>query len=299
METIKLALDWTPNVNHVGFFVAKNHGLYREAGIELDISSPEDDNYALTPAKKVELGQADFTLCPMESVLSYQTKERAFDLKAVAAIYQEDLSAIACLKSNGIRSPRELDQKSYASYKARYEDAIVKQMIINDGGKGDLDISYPEKLGIWDTIVKGEFDATWIFTHWEGIQAEEKGLQLDLFKMLDYGVPYSYSPVIAASEKNILNRSGLFKKFLEVTKQGFLMSAAKPDDAAKVLEKLVSPFDADIDLKKAIDLSSEALGTESTWGTLDINNIQSYLAWIYARGLESKVLKAEDLILTL
>ena len=69
------------------------------------------------------------------------------------SIYQDDVSAIATIKSKYITRPKHLDGKSYASYKARYEDEIVKKMIINDGGKGEINLQYPERLGVWNTLV--------------------------------------------------------------------------------------------------------------------------------------------------
>ena len=47
---------------------------------------------------------------------------------------------------------------SYASYKARYEDEIVKKMIYNDGGAGRLKIHYPKRLGIWSTLIENKYD---------------------------------------------------------------------------------------------------------------------------------------------
>ena len=164
MYTFKLALDWTPNVNHIGFFVAQSHGFYRDNQIALQIISPEQDNYLTTPAKKVEKGQADFALCPTESLISYQTKSKPFPLVGISSIFKEDLSAISVLKSSGIKTPKDLDNKIYASYKARYEDGIVRAMVSNDGGQGELKITYPDKLGIWNRLVKGNADATWIFS---------------------------------------------------------------------------------------------------------------------------------------
>ena len=136
MRTFRLALDWTPNINHIGFFVAKELEFYDELGLKLELLNPEVDNYALTPAKKVEKGIADMALCPLESVISYRTKQHPFDAVAIATIFQEDLSAIVVLAESDSTRPKDLDGRSYASYKARYEDEIVKQMIINDGGNG-------------------------------------------------------------------------------------------------------------------------------------------------------------------
>ncbi|MEO1254483.1 MAG: ABC transporter substrate-binding protein, partial [Bacteroidota bacterium] len=293
MEKIRLALDWTPNVNHIGFFVAKDKGFYQDQGVELSIKSPADDNYGVTPAKKVELGEADFALCPMESIVSYRTKTNAFPLKAVATVFQEDISAIATLKRSDISSPKDLDGKTYASYKARYEDEIVKQMILNDGGNGDIEISYPEKLGIWETLLKGNADATWIFLNWEGVEAKMRGIDLSLFKMRDYDVPYSYSPVIAVNEVTIEHRFNAFKRFISAKKKGFLHAMDNPMEESSILKPEVSKQDENIDLKQTIVFSSSYMGNIESWGMMDEYNVSGYIDWLKVKGLETRVISKE------
>lgn len=296
MEKITLALDWTPNINHIGFFVAQKKGFYKDLRLDVDLVSPATDDYTLTPAKRVEMGMADFALCPMESVLSYRTKQHSFALKAVAAVYQEDLSAIVVLKSSGITRPKELDGKSYASYQARYEDQIVKQMIINDGGSGTLEIDYPRKLGIWDTLIGGDYASTWVFMNWEGVEAGQKGIELETFRMHDFDVPYSYSPVIAGEEASMKSRKEAYRSFLKATKAGFLYAKAHPAEAAAILSPEVSEKDAAISVEAAVAYSSEALGTASTWGKMDETQVQAYLDWIYDKGLEKKRLSVSEVM---
>ena len=160
---LKLALDWMPNINHVGFYVAKEKGFFKELNINIEIISPETDSYKYSPAKKIELNLADLALCPTESIISFRTKKKPFKLYALATIFQSDISAIAVVKSNNINSPKDLDGRSYASYGARYEDLIIKQLIKNDGGKGNIKIYYPERLGVWNTVANNKYDSTWIF----------------------------------------------------------------------------------------------------------------------------------------
>jgi ABC-type nitrate/sulfonate/bicarbonate transport system substrate-binding protein len=196
MKTLKIALDWTPNINHIGILIAKELDFYKDKGIALDIINPLDDNYELTPGKKLELGLADFAIAPFETVISLNNKENKVDALAIYAILQEDISSIASLKSKNLTRPKLLDEKIYASYKARYEDKIVKELVKNDGGIGNIKIVYPDKLGIWNTLIEGKADATWIFDNWEGVEADEKSIELNTWSLKDYGIPYSYSPVI-------------------------------------------------------------------------------------------------------
>ena len=73
---LRLALDWTPNINHIGFYVAKEKGFFKELNIDVEIISPKTDNYKYSPAKKIELYLADIALCPTESIIKFPYKEK-------------------------------------------------------------------------------------------------------------------------------------------------------------------------------------------------------------------------------
>ena len=296
MKLLKLALDWTPNSNHVGFFVAKALKYYEVAGLDVKLLDPSEDNYALTPAKKVEVNKADMALCPLESVISYRSKAQPFDAVALATVLKEDLSAITVLGNGNVKRPRDLEGSSYASYNARYEDEIVRQMIKNDGGKGQIKLAYPDKLGIWDTLLSGQYDATWIFLNWEGVQAEGRGMELRHFRLADFGIPYGYSPVILASQKAVKQEESSFSAFLQATKRGFLYAKQNPREAITILAPLVAEQDKDIDLFKSLEITIAAYGNDADWGKIDPHRVDHFLNWLKARGLEKSTLFAEELV---
>ncbi|MFD0798985.1 ABC transporter substrate-binding protein [Maribacter chungangensis] len=298
MKKFTIALDWTANTNHTGFYVAKAKGFYKELGLDVTITTPDMDNYSVTPAKKVELRQADMALCPFESVVSYRTKATPFEAVAIATIFQEDISAIATLANGKIKRPADLDGKKYASYKARYEDEIVRQMIKNDGGVGDFEISYPEKLGIWETILTGKADATWIFRNWEGVQAANEGIALNLFKMSDYGIPYGYSPIILASEKLVSDNEGDYARFLEATKKGYLFAQANPVKGVECIAPYVAKQDWDIDLLQSQEFTSPFYGTMDTWGVMDKQKVKAYLDWLLENKLEQRSCTVAELVVS-
>ena len=295
MHSLKLALDWTPNINHIGFFVAQEMGHYDQEGVQLDIVSPETDGYRLTPAKKLELGEVDFALCPTESLLSFRTKSSPFSMIAIATLLQCDLSAIVSLQASKISRPRDLDGKIYSSYKARYEDQIVREMIRNDGGRGLLKCVYPAKLGIWNTLLSGQSDATWIFLNWEGVEASATNTQLHFFKLADFGIPYSYSPVIAAGESSSKTREEAYKAFLKATKRGFLFCRQNPQKAVGILRNHIPLSDAQLDLEEALKISIDAFGDESSWGSIGSDKLQVFLNWIYEMNLETQKVSASDI----
>lgn len=296
MTNIKLALDWTPNANHVGFFAARAKGFYREQGLEVELQDPAADNYATTPAKRVELGLADLALCPTESLISYRTKSAPVPLLGIAALHREDLSAIAVLEASAISSPRELDGRSYASYRARYEDGIIRQMVRNDGGTGDLSIVYPDKLGIWHRLVSGQADATWVFLNWEGVLADQSEHEFRYFRLADFGIPYGYSPVVAGHAGRMAEAPEVYRKFLAATRRGHLYCQEFPQEAADILRPHLAPQDHNIDLHDALTRTLPHLGTAATWGTFEPANVQKFLDWIHDHGLETRRFTAGELV---
>ncbi|GFR51920.1 hypothetical protein Agub_g14404, partial [Astrephomene gubernaculifera] len=98
---VNIALDWTPNTNHAGFYIAKQKGWYAEAGLDVRLVSPHVDEYKTTPASRVADGSCMFGVTPSESVISAHTWGNAPGAKpklvAVAAILQDSTSAIVTL----------------------------------------------------------------------------------------------------------------------------------------------------------------------------------------------------------
>ena len=57
-EKITFCLDWTPNTNHTGLYVAQAKGYYEEAGLDVEIVQPPENGAALMCAA----GQAQFAI---------------------------------------------------------------------------------------------------------------------------------------------------------------------------------------------------------------------------------------------
>jgi ABC-type nitrate/sulfonate/bicarbonate transport system substrate-binding protein len=288
MKTLKIALDWTPNVNHIGFFVARELGFYKERNLEIQIINPLDDDYQITPGKKLEVGLADFALAPFETVISLNNKENRVDAIAIFALLQEDISRIACLASSKIERPQNLAGKVYSSYKARYEDAIVQQMVKNDGGIGPLKIIYPKKLGIWNTLIEKIADATWIFDNWEGVEAETKNIALNTFSLQEYGIPYGYSPIILTKKSQMEINKEEYSHFIKASRDGFLYSVKNKSEAVQILKPFLKAEDQrNIDLLRSLEITSPYFGNEVECGRMDPSRMHQFLKWLVDNKLEN------------
>lgn len=287
MASFTIALDWTPNANHVGFYVAAARGFYAAQGLEVNFRVPDADGYTLAPAKAVLRGDADFAVGPSETAIAYATGADA-QLVAVAALLQTDTSAIAALASSGITRPRDLDGKTYASYAARFELATVNAMIRADGGKGELVEVVPPRLACFEEVLAGRASATWIFTPHEGVLAAARGVALASFCPTSFGVPYGYSPVLLAAPALLAARPAHVRAFLAATAAGFAAAAADPDAAADTLraEARHSSLDDAAFVRASLRSAAPAfLDSAGAWGTMDPARWNAFIAFLSREGL--------------
>lgn len=271
MDSIRLALDWTPNTNHTGFYVAIANGYYREAGLSVHVVTPDMDKYQSTPARRLAQGEVDLAIVPSESVISFHTTTPSVSLVAIAAVLARDASAIVTLQQSGIERPAQLDGKVYGSYGARFEDDLVRQMIRNDGGRGVIATHKPARLNLWQALLTNEIDATWIFLPWEGVEADLDDVRLNRFLLDDFEIPYGYSPVLATRQDIISERADALQRFMDATGAGFRFAVEQPDEAARLLiETTKHPTLADYGF---VELSQQTvagyyLDTAGHWGRM-------------------------------
>lgn len=281
----RVALDWTPNTLHIGLFAARAQAWFAEAGLSQEVSfvSPDIDEYKKTPAARLHDQEVEVAIAPSESVISYQTLSHKASLVAIGAIAQQDSSAIVTLEDSGLRRPADLDGKLYASYGARFEDYIVRQMIRNDGGQGDLNITHPNMLGIFNVLIQGAADATWVFMPWEGVEARREGLSLHAFRMGDYDIPYGYTPVMLAHPDLIQAQEADYKAFMSACARGYQWAVHHPQEAAALLRSESGhPSCQDIDflVESMYDLAPHLLREDGRWGLMNPDRWTEFAQWL-------------------
>ena len=243
--TVRLALDWTPNTNHTGFFVARHEGWYRDAGITLDVlpyatTAPE----ALLAAHQAECGIS------FQDSLTFAVAAGA-DITSVMAILQKTASAIAVLESSAIQRPKDLDGKVYAGFGYPNEGPTLKAVIQADGGRGEFDVVTLNEAA-YDALYADRADFTIVFTAWEGVEAAQRSIPLRTFRFSDYGFPEFYQAVLACDRQWLEREPDVAKRFVAATVRGFGVAAEEPDQAAQILiDENAGAFDANPELPLA------------------------------------------------
>jgi ABC-type nitrate/sulfonate/bicarbonate transport system substrate-binding protein len=281
--TVRLALDWTPNTNHLGFYVAQAKSWYDEAGIKLDVlpyggTAPE----AILAAHQAECGIS------FQDSLTFAAAAGA-PIVSVMAILQHTAQEIAVLASSDITRPRQLDGKTYAGFGYPNEAPTLQSVIKADGGKGTFD-TVTLDTAAYEALYAKRADFVITFSAWEGIEAGQRGIKLRTFKFTDYGFPDFYQVVLACDADWLAKNPAAAKAFVGATVRGFEYAAASPDDASAILvAQNPSVFDANPELPKASAryLAEHGLLTDAAGkvGTQTLGTWSGYSGFLYRQGL--------------
>ena len=281
--TVRLALDWTPNTNHTGFFVARAKGWYAEAAIDLRILP-----YAsATPETLLAAHQAECGISFQDS-LTFAAAAGA-DILSVAAILQKTASAIGVLADGPIRRPRDLDGRTYAGFGYPNEAPTLKAVIKADGGRGEFKTATLDTAA-YEALYSRRADFTIPFTAWEGVEAELRGIKLRYFQFADYGFPQFYQVVLACDRQWLDANPDAARRFVTATARGFQLAAEQPDEAAAILvAENPGVFDANKDLPRASQRfladGGYLLDGEGRFGRQTLEQWTAYSRFLYEQGL--------------
>ena len=216
-KKIRIVLDWVPNTNHTGLYVAKDLGYFKEEGVDVEIvQPPEGSTTALIGA-----GGAEFGISFQDTLAKSFAKENPVPVTAVAAILQHNTSGIISLKEKGIDSPKKLEGKRYATWEDDIEQAILKKLVTDNGGDFSKVKLIPYTVTNVVASLKTDIDAIWVYYAWDGIATERAGLKTNFLKLRDYGKELDYySPVIIANNDYLKANPEIAKKVLRAIKKG-------------------------------------------------------------------------------
>ena len=244
LEKVTLVLDYTPNTNHTGIYLAKEKGYYKDQGIDLEIIQPSDsDSVTLVASDKAQFG-----VSYQEDVTYALTREKdPLPVKAIATIIQHNTSGFAAPVEKNIKTAKDFEGKTYGGWGSPSEEAIIKLAMEKQGA----DFNKLKRVDIgkddYFTATKKNIDFAWIFDAWTGVEARLKNVKLDYIpiKDIDPALDY-YTPILITNNKTIKENPELVKKFMAATSKGYEEAIKDPSGAADILSKAVPELDKNL-----------------------------------------------------
>jgi ABC-type nitrate/sulfonate/bicarbonate transport system substrate-binding protein len=155
-------------------------------------------------------------------------------------------------------------------------------MECNDGNFSDLeiiDIGFSDPLALLD---EEKIDLAWIFTGWQGVQANLEGIDLNELMMEDWFdcVPDYYTPVIIASETTLTEQPELTSAFLTAVSRGYDYAIENPGEAADILLEAVPELDESLVRASQDWLASRYQADAARWGEQSADVWSAYADWM-------------------
>jgi ABC-type nitrate/sulfonate/bicarbonate transport system substrate-binding protein len=282
-EKITFVLDWTPNTNHTGLYVAMSKGYFEAEGLSVEIQQPPEDGAEVLVAS----GKADFGVSFQDSMAAALTGEHPLPITAVAAVIQHNTSGIISRKGEGMNTPKGMEGHSYATWNGPIELATLKHVVEADGGDYSKINLIPNAVTDEVSALKSkQVDSIWIFYAWAGVKTELEKLETDYFAFADIDPVFDYyTPVLIAGNKFLEEKPETAKAFLAAIAKGYEFAIEHPEEAAEILCQEVPELDKELVVASQKYLADQYQAEAEKWGYIDAKRWNNFYGWLNEKEL--------------
>ena len=292
-EKITFVLDWTPNTNHTGLYVALANGYFDREGLEVEVVQPPEGGAEVLVAS----GRAQFGVSFQDSLAPAFAGDSPMPVTAVAAVVQHNTSGIISRAGEGMDTPAGLEGHKYATWDMDLEKATIAHVMEADGG----DFSKVELIPSTVTdevsaLTSKSVDAIWVFYGWAGKACEVAGLDTDYFAFSDIDPVFDfYTPVIIGCDRWMAEHPEATRAFLKALRDGYEYAIKNPIPAADILMGLAPELAGNQALVYASQkyMSEQYRADAARWGEFDPARWAAFFNWINENALADGEIKPD------
>lgn len=291
LKEVTLILDYLPNTNHTGIYVAENNGYFAEAGLKVTIIEPGNNE---TSATLVAANKGEFGVSYQEDVTYARSAKDPLPIRAIATIMQHNTSGFVSLKSADIKSVKDFEGKVYAGWQAPSEEAVIKSVM----KKANADFNKLTMVGADGSgfaALGNSVDLQWDFEGWAVLKGRLDGYDLnymplkDLDERLDY-----YTPLFITNEKMLNEDSETVAAFVSAVKKGYEYAIDHPKEAAEILYEIIPDTDKEFLMQSQEYVSKQYRAEASTWGIMKDEVWDRYTRFMSEAGLIEQEVTAKQ-----
>lgn len=289
MKKVTVILDYIPNTNHSGMYVALNKGYYAEEGLDVEIIEPTEG----ATNSLIANGVGTFGIAYQEDVTLALAADDPLPLMTVATLIQHNTSGFVTLADSGIETPADWEGKTYAGWGGPGENAVIRSVMEQAGADPDkLNLVIADGLG-FESLGRA-CDIMWFFEAWDKVAAEMAGVELhyipcnELDERLDY-----YTPVIVANTRTLEEDPEMVRAFLRATEKGYEDCIADPDSAAEILHQYAPDYDAEMLRISQEILAEKYIADAPAWGVMKDEVWDNYTEFMVEYGILEEAIPAD------
>ena len=235
-DSVTIQLKWVSQAQFAGYFVAKEKGFYKEAGLDVTIKPGGPD---VAPPQVIAGGGADVVVDWMPSALA--SREKGVPLVNISQTFKRSGLELTCRKDTGIKTPADFKNKTlgvwFGGNEYPFLSWMAKLKLKTDGSPGGVKVI---KQGFnVDPLLQKQADCISTMTYneyWQVIDAGYKPEQLVVFKYEDQGVA-TLEDGLYVMEDKLKDPAFVDKmaRFVKASMKGWAWARANSDAAAKIV----------------------------------------------------------------
>lgn len=291
VDRVKIALDWFPNANHIGLYIAEEKGYFSAENLNVEIRTPSDPSTVL---QTVASGRDHFGMYYQPEVLI--ARGEGVPVISVLGMVQHPLNSMMVLESSGFKTPSALKNKKVGYPGIPWNEDALASMLQADGLRGLEDVELVNvgwELG--SSLMSQNVDAIIgaYFTH-ESISLENEGYPVTVFRMENWGVPDYYELVLVTSEQYLAKNPEIVERFVRAVSRGYQDAIKDPQTGVDILKKHSPEIDENID-RLGADLLKELWQDEKgAFGKQTLKKWKDFADWMQNKNLLPKSVNPED-----
>jgi ABC-type nitrate/sulfonate/bicarbonate transport system substrate-binding protein len=230
--TVKIALDYTANVNYLGIYVAQSKGYFAAAHVKAVILP-----YANASAEQlIQANQTDLAISYPPDVI-INNAAGTLHYKAVGALVTDNTTALAVLASSKFKRPAQLNGKIYGGFGIASDKPLVTSILHADGVKHPIFKQIVLNADVITALKAHRVDYTAVFDGIDDVTAALQGVKLRTFPYNRYlGAAGNYpNAVFVAGDSDIAARGPVLARALGALAKGYEFAAAHPGAAEQIL----------------------------------------------------------------
>jgi putative hydroxymethylpyrimidine transport system substrate-binding protein len=293
-EGFGLTLDFYPNPDHAGIYMAQKLGYFEEAGLDVSIDTPSDP---AAPLKQVAAGRSDLAISYEPEVAL--AREQGLDVVAVAALVNRPLTSMIWLNKSGIKGVAGLEGKTIATAGIPYQDAFLKTILarvrLTPGDVKAVNVGF----GLLPALVGGSAQAMLGgFSNVEGVDLRERGKGPVVTPVDRLGVPTYDELVLVARRQTLEEDPERFRLFLAALERGTTAAVEQPGAATKAITEANPDLEPKLTAAE-VEATLPLLGARTQgqpYGYLDPKEWETFIGWMRDNGLIDSLPATSELL---
>lgn len=253
LESVSLQLRWLHQAQFAGFYMAKEKGFYRDAGLDVTIRAGGNNK---VPISEVLDKRADFGVGNTEVLVAYG---HGFPLTALAAIFQHSPSVLVARANSGIKTIHDLVGKRVMMFSGTEDAELIVLLSHNNIALADLE-QVTTSADI-DDLLKGKVDVFNGYLTNEPFYLQERGEEALIFNPADYGISF-YSDVLFTHQDFATSKPETVDRFRAASLQGWYYALTHIDETLDVIEQQYQPHKTRAHLAFELETTAQMIMSE-------------------------------------